>query len=221
MELAQLLAEVEAEARRAAFPVDAAVYAECGRDPAVPILAAGSLTAPICSFGRDLGRHEVRHGQPQVGAAGRLVRSGVLRAHGLEPERDDPLLLAALEHVFLTNTVPYKPPGNRPYAPEVKERFRPFVERLLVEFWHGDCVVTLGNEALEWFSPYLGAAETRELLRNPDRYETEVETVIRTPLMQKRLRLRPLPHPSPLNRRWQARFPALLRAHLHAHLRAR
>ena len=70
-----LIAEVEREARRAEFPIDTPVYERAGRDPLVPILYAGSLAAPVCSVGRDLGKDEVAAGEPQIGAAGRLVRA--------------------------------------------------------------------------------------------------------------------------------------------------
>ncbi len=85
-----LLNAVEGEARRAEFPIDTPVYERSGRDPMVPVLFAGSLTAPVCSVGRDLGKDEVAAGQPQIGAAGRQVRAGVYRAAGLgEPSKAD------------------------------------------------------------------------------------------------------------------------------------
>src|SRR5688572_6264109 len=112
-DLEALLKEIEAEARRAEFPVDREVYEAVGRDPMVPIAFAGSFSARVCSFGRDPGRDEVRHAQPQVGAAGKLVRQGVLEAAGVTAPKEDRRLETALEHVFLSNTVPYKPPGNK------------------------------------------------------------------------------------------------------------
>jgi uracil-DNA glycosylase len=213
-----LLQEIEAEARRAPFPIDEPVYEQARRDPHVPVLFAGSLAARVCSFGRDLGRDEVRWAQPQVGAAGREVRSGVLRALGEAPDPGDKRLEAALHHILLSNTVPFKPPGNKAYPDRVKERFRPFVARFLAEFWQGDHVVTLGTEAFMWFEPYCEPGALAAFWKREDRYEADLPCVLRaaTPSgpIQRALTLGPLPHPSPLNQRWVAAFPGLLDARL-------
>src|SRR3954451_20031811 len=76
-----LIEAVRQEAIRGDMPIDREVYEQVDRDPVQPILFAGSLDAPVCFFGRDLGKDEVRHGQPLIGAAGKLVRVGILRAH--------------------------------------------------------------------------------------------------------------------------------------------
>ncbi len=179
--LLQLLAEIEAEARRAEFPIDVQAYEKFGKDRFVPVAYAGSFSAKVCSFGRDPGRDEIRYGQPQVGAAGKLVRAGVLAAAGIAPSPDDPRLEAALEHVFLSNTVPYKPPGNKAYPNEVKERFRPFVERLLLDHWQGDRILTLGTEAFQWFTPYAEPGAPEVLWKQEDRYETgELQCLLRS-----------------------------------------
>jgi uracil-DNA glycosylase len=218
-----LIEEIEAEARRAAFPVDTEVYEHARRDPMAPILYAGSLEARICSFGRDLGRDEVRHAQPQVGAAGRLVREGVLEAAGVKAPPDDRLLEAALARVLLSNTVPYKPPGNKAYPESVKERFRPFVARLLASHWKGDAVVTLGTEAFQWFAPYGEPGAAAAFWKREDRYEADFPCVVRAVCggreVERPLTICPLPHPSPLNQRWVGLFPALLRKRLEKRLR--
>jgi uracil-DNA glycosylase family 4 len=214
IELDTLLARMEAEARSAPFPIDQEVYEKVGKDPLVPIACAGNPAARICSFGRDLGKDEVRHGQPQVGAAGKLVRRGVLEAAGLTPDPKDRLLESALEYIFLSNTVPYKPPGNKAYAVSVKERFRPFVAALLVHYWQGDVVITLGTEAFQWFTPYAKPGAAAEFWAREDRYESEFICHITSSLNDtertRRLTICPLPHPSPLNQRWLPLFPALL-----------
>ena len=66
----QLIDAVQAEAERAAFPVDTPVYERSEKDPHRPILFAGSLKAPVCVFARDLGKDEVAR---RVGAAVRRV----------------------------------------------------------------------------------------------------------------------------------------------------
>src|SRR5262245_41366062 len=139
----QLIEDVHHEALRADFPIDEPVYKKAGRDPKVPIMCAGSFDAKVCVLGRDLGRDEVAHGQPLIGAGGRLVRAGIMRAvTGHEPDPRDKTLLEALDHVLLTNTVPCKPPGNKAYSAAVKDRFRPFVAELLVAHWRGHTVLT-------------------------------------------------------------------------------
>ena len=46
---------------------------------------------PLCIVGRDLGKDEVRAGQPLIGAAGRLVRAGILDGLATSPRPpDDP-----------------------------------------------------------------------------------------------------------------------------------
>lgn len=209
-----LLDEIEAEARRTEFPVDREVYEKAGRDPLVPIAYAGSFEARICSFGRDPGRDEVRLAQPQIGAAGKLVRRGVLAAAGEEPLPGDRYLEAALPHVFLTNTVPYKPVGNKAYPDRVKERFRPLMARLLLCYWQGSVVITLGTEAFNWFAPYGEPGAAAAFWKRDDKYEAEFECVLRAECggapTERPLTVCPLPHPSPLNQRWVALFPELL-----------
>src|SRR5690242_5422926 len=146
--ISELVDSVHGEARRAPFPIDSAVYERVNKDPQIPILYAGSLESPICVFGRDLGKDEVAAGQPLIGAGGRLVRAGVFEAQqGAPPPKSDRRLESVLEHVLLTNTVPYKPPGNKAYPASVKERFRRFLAELLAIHWKGSHVITLGTEA--------------------------------------------------------------------------
>ena len=45
--LQQLLAEIEAEARRAEFPIDVETYEKFGKDPLAPVAYAGSFTVPL------------------------------------------------------------------------------------------------------------------------------------------------------------------------------
>lgn len=213
--LDDLIADIEREARRAEFPVDRPVYERAKRDPFRPILCAGTLEAPVAVFGRDLGKDEVAAGEPLIGAGGRLVRVGVYEAwHGAPPPKSDRRVGAALEHALLTNTVPYKPPGNKAYAASVKERFRPFVAELLGMHWRGRHVITLGTEAFQWFSPYGDTGAFDEFWRRDDRYKASIECRLEAETaggtVRKSLTILPLPHPSPLNQRWYKQFPELL-----------
>jgi uracil-DNA glycosylase len=217
-DLEQLLREVRAEAESAPFPLDEEVYRSAGRDPLQPIFYAGNLAAPFCVVGRDLGRDEVKLAQPQVGAAGRRVRTALLEAAGVTPQPKDRHLEAALELALLTNLAPYKPPGNKAYSVAVRERFRPFLERLLVNHWQGERVLTLGTEAFQWFTRYAEAGAVETLWARNDRYEQELPCVLCTTVggepMTRAMRVAPLPHPSPLNQTWFARFPELMLGHL-------
>lgn len=213
--IAQLVESIHQEAQRAPFPVDTPVYEKAGKDPLVPILFAGSLDAAPCVFGRDLGKDEVAEGQPLIGAGGRLVRTGVYQAvHGVLPPKSDRKLESVLTDVLLTNTVPYKPPGNKAYTTTVKERFRPFIAELLACHWKGRHVITLGTEAFQWYLPYADAEAGAAFWNRDDRYEAEFPCLLTvnqgSESVKKTLTLLPLPHPSPLNQRWYKRFPELL-----------
>jgi uracil-DNA glycosylase len=206
---------VNREARRDEFPIDRPVYEKAGKDPLRPILFAGSLDAPACIFGRDLGKDEVAIGEPLVGAGGRLVRAGLYQAQfGEPPPKTDRRIEAALEGALLTNTVPYKPPGNKAYSEAVKERFRPYIAELLALHWKGITVITLGTEAFRWFARYAEPDEADALWAREDRYEREIDCNLSFSsdgeTRSKRLKIAPLPHPSPLNQRWYSLFPGLL-----------
>jgi uracil-DNA glycosylase len=217
--LTELIAAIRREAEAADFPIDEPVYRRAVRDPKEPILFAGSLDAPVCFVGRDLGKDEVAAGQPLIGAAGRLVRLGVLTAFGDTAEQSrqtpsGPPLQEALEHVVLTNTVPYKPPGNKAYAESVRRRFRPFIERFLAEHWRGRHVITLGTEAFQWFEPYADGDAFAGRGRTEDRFHSSFECQLPcrggSDGATRSIVVLPLPHPSPLNRRWYDRFPSML-----------
>lgn len=217
--IADLIEDVRHEAVRSEFPVDTAVYEKAGKDPSEPVLFAGSLKAPVCVFGRDLGKDEVAHGQPLIGAGGRLVREGLIRAFGdAPPKKTDKTLESALDFALLTNTVPYKPPGNKAYNERVKSRFRPFEAELLARFWNGDRVLCLGTEAFNWFAPYAEPGSAEAFWAREDRYEADFPCEIvashNGETIRKAIVLAPLPHPSPLNARWYGKFPALLDARL-------
>ena len=149
------------------------------RTPRVRSCSPAPLDAPACIFARDLGKDEVAAGQPLVGAGGRLVRAGVYEAvEGAPPPTTDRALESVLGHVLLTNTVPYKPPGNKAYAGAVKERFRPFLAELLGAHWRGDRVITLGTEAFQWFAPYANPGAFEAFWGRDDRYEATLECVL-------------------------------------------
>jgi uracil-DNA glycosylase len=216
-----LIRSVKLEAERAEFPIDVAVYDRAARDSKTPILFAGSLDASTCIVGRDLGADEVHAGQPLIGAAGRMVRKGIARAWCSAPQSGENIQPAdfdhdeGLRHVLLSNTVPFKPPGNKAYTRAVRQRFRPFLERLLAEHWKGHQVITLGTEAFLWFEPYADPSAFEAIKHSDSRFDVALSCWIpadpgRPNSTGKAIQLYPLPHPSPLNRRWYSRFPEML-----------
>ncbi|MBE9128691.1 MULTISPECIES: uracil-DNA glycosylase family protein [unclassified Coleofasciculus] len=223
-EINQLINQIHKEAQREPFPIDSSIYQAAGLDPTLPILYAGNLKSSLCFFARDLGKDEVHAQQPLYGAAGRLVREGLYRAiYGSEPSnRND--LQSILDHVLLTNTVPYKPPGNKAYLQAVKKRFRPFLEQLLVFYWQGDRIMTLGNEAFKWFSPYAPKGTLNQFFKESDRYRNSIKITLSAEddegkRQERSVTLLPLPHPSPLNQQYYAQFPAMLQQRLKSQFR--
>ena len=77
----------------------------------------GSDDARIMLIGEAPGRDEDLSGKPFVGRAGQLL-DRMLDAIGL-----------AEEHVYITNTVYWRPPGNRTPTPEEVEACAPFLAR--------------------------------------------------------------------------------------------
>lgn len=216
-----LIKQVQQEAQREEFPIDIPVYKSANLEPTKPILYAGNLQSPLCFFGRDLGKDEVIARQPLIGASGTMVRKGFYYSiyQQKAPSRKD-LDDTTIERVLLSNTVPYKPPGNKAYLMKVKKRFRPFIERLFVFHWQGDQIITLGTEAFKWFAPYGGKGEINDFFsQESTRYEQKI-TVNLTATdesgisQSKAIDLLPLPHPSPLNAKYYAAFPGMLQKRL-------
>ena len=214
-----LITQIQQESTKEEFPIDIPVYQSAGLEPTYPILYAGNLKSQLCFFGRDLGKDEVYSRQPLYGAAGTLVRQGVYRTIYQTDTQNKKELEKVCDRLLLTNTVPYKPPGNKAYSAAVKKRFRPFIEQLLVLYWEGNRIITLGTEAFKWFAPYGGKKEVDDFWRRSDRYSAELNISLKATdnkglTHQKPVTLCPLPHPSPLNRTYYAQFPTMLQERL-------
>src|SRR6185503_6616299 len=108
-------ADVEREARRAPFDVCLDTYRAARRDPAVPILTAGSLDARWLALGRELGRDEVLQGEPLIGIGGRRFRRAFHEAVIGPAAKDEKRFAAVLDRVLLGNLVPYRPVDNEQY----------------------------------------------------------------------------------------------------------
>ena len=96
--------------------------------------ARGSASARIMLIGEAPGRDEDLQGKPFVGRAGQLL-DRMLAAIGL-----------AENHVYITNTVYWRPPGNRTPTPEEIEACAPFLARQ-IELLSPSVLVLLGGAA--------------------------------------------------------------------------
>lgn len=198
--------------------IDVETYERFGRDPLEPIIGLGKAEARIGFFGRDPGRDEVKHGEPFIGAGGQLVRKTVYRHLYGQQMPDFEASLALGRSFFWVNTVPYKPIGNKAWSMKVKRRFHPLMNALLIEQWQGRSLITLGREAFLWFGidqPKEERQRIEDFWRREDRFESSIDVALSAPAgAERRFTLYPLPHPSPLNATWYARFPDLLTARL-------
>ena len=150
----ELIAAVRREADAAEFPIDEPVYQRAGTRPQGPILFAGTLEAPVCVVGRDLGKDEVAAGQPldrRRRATGPARRPGGLgQAEGAAANRPRTTrrFRRRLEHALLTNTVPYKPPGNKAYAESVRRTVPPLPRTTAGSALAGPHLITLGHRGV-------------------------------------------------------------------------
>lgn len=195
---------------------DLEAYAAAGADPLEPLLGEGDPDCRVCVFGRDPGRQELVYGQPFVGAGGQKIRAALHRAvHGSELP-DFEASLAVGSYVFWANTVPYKPLGNKAWKPAVVRAFAPLVRDLLVHGWRGTDVLCMGQTAFLWFGhDRVTRGELQRAWAREDRFRTAHEVELTAPDGTRRtVRLRALPHPSPLNAVWGPHFPGLADAAL-------
>ena len=141
------------------------------------VFADGNPAAPVMLIGEAPGREEDQQGLPFVGRAGQLL-DRMLAAIGLDRTQ-----------VYITNIIPWRPPGNRTPTPHEVELCRPFIERH-VRLVRPRVIVLLGNVATKalvgtdkgilstrgtWFEiavedqpvPALATLHPAYLLRNP------------------------------------------------------
>ncbi|MFI4933759.1 MAG: uracil-DNA glycosylase [Caulobacterales bacterium] len=104
----------ELEAAIAAFEGCALRYAGASR----AVFSRGVPGAPVMVIGEGPGAEEDAQGAPFVGRAGKLL-DRMLAAAGLEAR------------VFITNTVFWRPPGNRDPTPAEQAACAPFLERAI------------------------------------------------------------------------------------------
>ncbi len=198
--------------------IDMPVYQDYNRDPLEPVIGMGDPDTKIAFFGRDPGRDEVQHHMPFIGAGGQKVRTAIYEHLYNKPLPDFAASVEVGKGFFWANTVPYKPVGNKAWSMKVKKTFQPLVADLLINGWNGEAIITLGREAFLWFAinqPREVKQQLEAFWEREDRFETftEVELAVADGNRRK-LKLYPLPHPSPLNATWYKRFPDLLKQRL-------
>ena len=98
------------------------------------VFADGNPQADLMLVGEAPGRDEDLEGLPFVGRSGRLL-DRMLAAIGRDRQS-----------AYITNVIPWRPPGNRDPSPIETEICRPFIERQ-IELVAPKVLVTLGNPA--------------------------------------------------------------------------
>lgn len=100
------------------------------------VFADGTPGAPVMIVGEAPGRDEDEIGRPFVGRAGQLLDK-MLAAIGL-----------TREHVYIANTVPWRPPGNRTPTPQEIAICLPFIARQ-IELSAPKILLTMGAPATQ------------------------------------------------------------------------
>jgi len=104
------------------------------------VFADGRPGARVMILGEAPGREEDRQGRPFVGQAGRLLDL-MLAAIGLARDHAD-----LSQAVYITNVLPWRPPGNRDPEPAEVAMMLPFLRRH-VALAAPDLLVCMGNHA--------------------------------------------------------------------------
>lgn len=105
------------------------------------VFADGNPGARVLVLGEAPGRDEDMEGRPFVGRAGQLL-DRMFATIGLS--RSSPDTQSAL---YITNVMPWRPPGNRDPEPAEVAMMRPFVERHIA-LVDPDVIVVMGNTPL-------------------------------------------------------------------------
>ncbi|QUJ75593.1 uracil-DNA glycosylase [Sulfitobacter albidus] len=104
------------------------------------VFSDGIAGAPVMIVGEAPGREEDRQGRPFVGAAGQLL-DRMFAAIGMGRDR-------AEAPIYITNTLPWRPPQNRDPKPEEIAMLKPFLIRH-IELADPKVVVLMGNWACQ------------------------------------------------------------------------
>ena len=97
------------------------------------VFGEGSTNAPIMFVGEAPGADEDRLGRPFVGVSGQLLDK-IMSSVGLSREKN----------VYITNIIPWRPPGNRNPSSSEISLCMPFIERH-IELLHPKILVMIGG----------------------------------------------------------------------------
>jgi len=100
------------------------------------VFADGNPQARIMFVGEAPGRDEDIEGLPFVGRSGKLLNL-MMKAIGLDRTS-----------AYISNVIPWRPPGNRTPTPQETQTCLPFIQRQ-IELVNPDILVTLGNPATQ------------------------------------------------------------------------
>lgn len=142
------------------------------------VFSDGNPAARVMVIGEAPGRDEDIEGRPFVGRAGQLL-DRMFAAIGLARGGDDPR-----KSLYITNVLPWRPPGNRTPEPAEIAMMLPFLERhvalaepeVIVLMGNTPCSAALGRAGIlklrgQWVSafgrPALPMTHPAYLLRNP------------------------------------------------------
>ncbi len=218
-ELHNLLKRIRKVAEQTDMPIDKSVYDKCSKDHLEPILYGGTINAGMGVLARDLGKDEVINGEPLIGAGGQKLRRILSEYYtGKVSAKTEVHHKEAMNHIMFTNIVPYKPIGNKVFSKKIRQRFSLLIAEFLIKYWKGSYLMTLGTEAFKWFELFCDKDRLEEFWNDDNRYEKVIKCEISAEIDGKKQRklisIAPLPHPSPLNRRWTQQFPDLLKNRL-------
>ncbi|MFN7224770.1 MAG: uracil-DNA glycosylase family protein [Paracoccaceae bacterium] len=116
------------------------------------VFSDGVPGARVLILGEAPGADEDREGRPFVGRAGQLL-DAMFAAIGLSRAA-----LSPDKAVYITNVLPWRPPGNRDPEPDEIAMMRPFVERH-IELAAPEMIVVMGN------TPLFALTGTRGILK--------------------------------------------------------
>ena len=118
------------------------------------VFADGNPKARVLILGEAPGADEDREGRPFVGRAGQLL-DRMFDAIGLSRTSPD-----AESALYITNVMPWRPPGNRDPEPEEIAMMRPFVERHIALI-DPAVIVVMGNTPLDALTGKRGILRAR------------------------------------------------------------
>ncbi len=129
-------------------------HCELKRGARNTVFSDGNPKARVLILGEAPGRDEDMEGRPFVGRAGQLL-DRMFAAIGLSRSAAD-----AGASLYITNVMPWRPPGNRDPDPAEIAMMRPFVERHIA-LADPEVIVVMGNTPLDALTGQRGILRAR------------------------------------------------------------